>query len=250
MGATGPQGAAGINGTNGLSAYDIWINLGNSGSEQDFINSLSGQSSNSFISQLPNLAITDVNFNAVGILVSGTLLPGPSATSYGYVWSNEINPDINDNIIYANNSNTNFSLPNFTARNIFIKQHNTTYYVRGFAANDFGIRYSQQYSFTTGQYVSGEIGPGNGLIFFDKGFYSDGWRYIEKAPGNIGYKRFGCSNIDIPETNSVEMGAGYESTEAILNQCNDLLNSSNAANNYSNNGLSDWYVPSKNEASF
>ena len=44
---TGPAGADGVDGTNGtdgLSAYQVWLNLGNSGTEQDFINSLTPQS--------------------------------------------------------------------------------------------------------------------------------------------------------------------------------------------------------------
>jgi hypothetical protein len=45
-GATGEQGVPGLNGgngDNGLSAYEIWLSLGNSGSEQDFIDSLAGE---------------------------------------------------------------------------------------------------------------------------------------------------------------------------------------------------------------
>jgi hypothetical protein len=41
-GAQGPAGADGAPGADGLSAYQIWLNLGNTGTEQDFINSLSG----------------------------------------------------------------------------------------------------------------------------------------------------------------------------------------------------------------
>jgi hypothetical protein len=40
QGATGQEGAAGID---GLSAYDIWILLGNAGDQQDFIDSLQGR---------------------------------------------------------------------------------------------------------------------------------------------------------------------------------------------------------------
>ena len=47
-GPTGPQGPQGVagtegaDGTNGLSAYETWLNLGNSGTEQNFIDSLTG----------------------------------------------------------------------------------------------------------------------------------------------------------------------------------------------------------------
>jgi hypothetical protein len=41
-GAEGPQGEPGEMGIAGASAYEIWLNLGNTGSEQDFIDYLSG----------------------------------------------------------------------------------------------------------------------------------------------------------------------------------------------------------------
>ncbi len=41
-GLTGPQGPAGQNGANGQSAYDIWLAQGNTGTQQDFLNSLQG----------------------------------------------------------------------------------------------------------------------------------------------------------------------------------------------------------------
>jgi hypothetical protein len=45
-GDTGPQGAA------GLSAYDTWISLGNTGTEADFINSLQGPQGTNFFSNM------------------------------------------------------------------------------------------------------------------------------------------------------------------------------------------------------
>lgn len=43
-GAKGEDGAPGLNGTDGKSAYELWLDLGHSGSEEDFINSLKGES--------------------------------------------------------------------------------------------------------------------------------------------------------------------------------------------------------------
>lgn len=38
----GPKGEQGVSGTNGLSAYQIWLSLGNTGTEAQFISSLTG----------------------------------------------------------------------------------------------------------------------------------------------------------------------------------------------------------------
>lgn len=42
-GSTGPQGPQGEPGEDGLSAYEIWLAAGNSGTEQDFLDSLVGE---------------------------------------------------------------------------------------------------------------------------------------------------------------------------------------------------------------
>lgn len=42
QGATGPQGETGADGADGKSAYEIWIDEGHTGSEQDFLDSLVG----------------------------------------------------------------------------------------------------------------------------------------------------------------------------------------------------------------
>ena len=44
QGPVGPKGERGADGVDGKSAYQIWLELGNKGTEQDFINSLKAQS--------------------------------------------------------------------------------------------------------------------------------------------------------------------------------------------------------------
>jgi hypothetical protein len=49
QGVAGPQGERGLEGArgeDGLSAYQIWLNQGNVGTESDFINYLKGDSKN------------------------------------------------------------------------------------------------------------------------------------------------------------------------------------------------------------
>jgi hypothetical protein len=236
-GATGPQGPA------GQSAYEIWLSLGNIGSELDFINSLSMNTNGALLSNLPNISLDSYNFNTTGISVDCTLLPGPSASSYGFVWDTLPNPTIYSNVVYGTNA-----LPTFHKQSNFSKHYNTAYYIRAFAANDFGVNYTNEISFVTGQYVTGDIGPGGGLIFYDKGYLSDGWRYLEAGPTTIGSYAFGCQNLNIPNAISGEIGDGLNATNAILASCNEVNNAANAASNYTNNGKSDWFVPSKMEA--
>jgi hypothetical protein len=52
-------------------------------------------------------------------------------------------------------------------------------------------------------YIVGDPGPAGGLVFYDKGFYSDGWRYLEAAPASAEFQdnwnnaRSRCSSLNI-----------------------------------------------------
>jgi hypothetical protein len=67
-GPAGPQGVQGISGSDGKSAYQIWLSKGNTGTEDDFLESLRGQSSEEFIGQMavltPDYARTE-NVNRI-----------------------------------------------------------------------------------------------------------------------------------------------------------------------------------------
>lgn len=99
-------------------------------------------------------------------------------------------------------------------------------------------------------YSVGDVGPASGLVFYDKGSYSNGWRYLEygiEIQG--GDKEWGCiSNV----TTSFLLGTGYENTENVLaayntNQCDESPEAFFACANLVHNGVDDWYLPSKNE---
>jgi hypothetical protein len=42
------------------------------------------------------------------------------------------------------------------------------------------------YAVWIASYNIGDVGPGGGMVFYDKGFYSDGWRYIEVLLDDFG----------------------------------------------------------------
>lgn len=68
QGAQGPQGPAGANGNNGVdgkSAYQIWLDLGNAGTEQDFLNSIGIQEGNTVVVPVAVSIVTNAQFQGV-----------------------------------------------------------------------------------------------------------------------------------------------------------------------------------------
>ena len=152
-GPAGPQGVAGTNGddgNNGLSAYEIWLDLGNTGTEQDFIDSLVGpegpQGTDGSNSNSSNG--TDIN-NIEGSLKFKRIetytefdITVPSGELYLLksiyrVSSNSNNPafrvDINGNSLLHSakyekfNGNTSSVRPNYMSPNIYLAPNTRIY---------------------------------------------------------------------------------------------------------------------------
>ena len=51
-------------------------------------------------------------------------------------------------------------------------------------------------------------------VFYDKGFYSDGWRYLEVCPYKLNETKWGSNNILTGLTTN-EIGSGYENTNKL-----------------------------------
>lgn len=71
-------------------------------------------------------------------------------------------------------------------------------------------------------YTLGERGPAGGFVFYDKGSYTNGWRYMELAPveTEFGYMPWGAGGIVINQTSS-EIGSGLENTNQIVSVLGD-----------------------------
>lgn len=99
-------------------------------------------------------------------------------------------------------------------------------------------------------YKVGEAGTCGGWIFYDKGFYSNGWRYLECAPEDSGFVEWGCNGSDVSNT-SVNIGKGKKNTELIL-QASDAKSEmpntmSSVVKGCKIAGKTDWFVPSRDE---
>lgn len=113
------------------------------------------------------------------------------------------------------------------------------------------------------EYNIGDEGPAGGIVFYDKGFYSLGWRYMEMAPVDLGFLEWGCSNSVIENARHNAIGKGLYNTAAIANYHDNLINyyfnpaiCSNLNNGtvVSKNALlytigenKDWFLPSLDE---
>ncbi|MFH1223329.1 MAG: hypothetical protein V1647_03180 [Pseudomonadota bacterium] len=96
-------------------------------------------------------------------------------------------------------------------------------------------------------YAIRDNGPADGWVFYDKGSYSNGWRYLEAAPSdasssawsNVSTSMVGCSNSAI--------GAGATNTTQIINQSGHSTSAAKLCADLSTGGYSDWFLPSKDE---
>ncbi|MCL1912229.1 MAG: DUF1566 domain-containing protein [Leptospirales bacterium] len=103
------------------------------------------------------------------------------------------------------------------------------------------------------KYKIGQPGPAGGLVFYDKGSFSDGWQYLEAAPAstNIREADWGADLTDVPGT-KLHVGDGKKNTEIIVKRLNELGEKGHAAQLCAElkfGGFSDWFLPSRDELS-
>jgi hypothetical protein len=93
-----------------------------------------------------------------------------------------------------------------------------------------------------------DIGPAGGWIFYDKGSYSDGWRYLEAAPSDQSPGApWGCYGESISGADGTAVGTGEQNTIDIEAGCTTAGTAADRCANLGLGGYSDWFLPSKDE---
>jgi len=96
------------------------------------------------------------------------------------------------------------------------------------------------------------MGPAGGIIFFDKGQKTEGWRYLEAAPVIYEFTApWGFYGTAVNGTGT-SIGSGKKNTEIMVSMSNSEM-TQNAAFRCSKleiKGFKDWFLPSKDELDF
>jgi hypothetical protein len=98
-------------------------------------------------------------------------------------------------------------------------------------------------------YKIGGRGPAGGYVFYDKGSYSNGWRYMEAAPGDLPHAEWGLGGTVIGGTGTA-IGSGKANTELIVEELRKKGENKRAAQLCKAcvlNGYADWFLPSQDE---
>ncbi|PZU86940.1 MAG: hypothetical protein DI529_07880 [Chryseobacterium sp.] len=131
---------------------------------------------------------------------------------------------------------------------------NTEYYIRSYTKINDKYYYGEQKKIKT----TGYFGPAGGIVAYDKGIVSDGWRYLEISNKDVGrnyatppFYRFGAAWSNSPVSylagTSEKMGDGLSNTDFIISKISGE-SAAKFCKQHSANGFADWFLPSKEEA--
>ena len=131
------------------------------------------------------------------------------------------------------------------------------------AADGSGIDYAEGATYTddadvtlyakwTPNYEVGDTGPAAGIVFYDKGEYTDDWRYLEAAPESTEWvAEWGDYGTLIGgDAQLTDIGDGQAATDAVVAHMQDKSITGTAAQlcaGLSHSEYSDWFLPSRDE---
>jgi hypothetical protein len=227
----------GLNGQ--LSAFDgvSWVNAN--------MPSVSGSLPNVSTDPVSSFGLTSATFGG-NVLASGT----GSILARGVCYSTSANPNITSSLTQQTTGSG--------AYNEFVTnlQSNTTYYLRAFATNSLGTSYGNQVVFKTKKVnVVGDT-LGGGIIAYilapgDQGYVMGEQHGLIALPWDYFNNTLtwsSCSSISSIVT-ATFIGSGALNTALAFNACSTSTTSGviQVASNSTENGQSDWFVPSQDE---
>ncbi|MCK5768535.1 MAG: InlB B-repeat-containing protein, partial [Candidatus Atribacteria bacterium] len=200
-------------------------------------------------------------YNGIGdlIITGGTISGNTAEFDGGGIYIESSSPTIKNNTISGNTASTG------NGGGIYIESGSPT--IGGANESDFNIicgntplpqinpdSYPNNFIFTNCD-VIGETGPAGGLIFYDKGEVSNGWRYLEAAPSDQHYigdytVEWGCYGVSISGADGIVVGTGDQNTIDIEAGCATLGTAADICANLSLGVYNDWFLPSQDELSW
>jgi hypothetical protein len=99
----------------------------------------------------------------------------------------------------------------------------------------------------TGDFSVGDRGPAGGWIFYDKGTYSNGWRYLEAAPVDLAASVWTYVPIGYTDAPDWDIGTGKANTAIITGQNGHGNCAAQLCIDYVVSGCDDWFLPSVEE---
>ena len=120
------------------------------------------------------------------------------------------------------------------------------FYVTFYTKSIAGYTYSKALYFNLPRkYEIGEIGPGNGIVFYQRPDFSNDWNFLEIYNGSVGGECAWSPNSNKTSVTDQSLGAGYENTTNIISIIG--YNTSEYAAHKSkitSNNKTDWHLPS------
>ncbi|MCB0537028.1 MAG: DUF1566 domain-containing protein [Bacteroidetes bacterium] len=136
---------------------------------------------------------------------------------------------------------------------VAISQNQMTIHFTNGNTETFLLNDIDSITYTSGNTVSynlGDEGPAGGIIVYDKGSYSNGWRYMELSPNNLS-QGYGTGHCYVSSQFLSGIGNGANNTDVMVNNCADPNDAAVLCKNYMlvNNGVTfdDWYLPNLEE---
>jgi hypothetical protein len=99
-------------------------------------------------------------------------------------------------------------------------------------------------------YKIGDTGPAGGIVFFDMGFYMDGWRYLEAAPQDFPVKVKWINERIGTFSTETGIGTGKQNTSflvSFLRGKGETMRAAQVVSVPEYGGYADWFLPSIDE---